>query len=130
MAQTLLWPGQALIRNQQTTSVLNFVVIIAYCLRSAFEARHRIIAERSKLSGNLCGKGKSSGEWLLSLYYLLRKDGRPLAFFNDKCMYSPLGMFIWMDFWAAGANFGPLSKILHASNRAVVAELAEEDFMM
>jgi hypothetical protein len=28
----------------------------------AFEARHRIIAERSKLSGNLCGKGKSSGE--------------------------------------------------------------------
>ena len=29
---------------------------------TAFEARHRIIAERSKLSGNLCGKGKSSGE--------------------------------------------------------------------
>jgi hypothetical protein len=41
-----------------------------------------------------------------------------------------LGMFIWMDFWAAGANFGPLSKILHASNRAAIAELAEDDFML
>jgi len=61
---------------------------------------------------------------------LLLKDGRPLAFFNDTCMYSPLGMFIWMDFWAAGANFGPLSKILHASNRAAIAELAELDFML
>ena len=31
-----------------------------------------------------------------------------------------------MDFWAAGANFGPLSKILYASNRAAIAELAKK----
>ena len=61
---------------------------------------------------------------------LLRNDGRPLAFFNDKSMYSKLGMFIWMDFWVAGANFGPISKVLHASDRTAIEDLAEEKFVL
>ena len=61
---------------------------------------------------------------------LLRKDGRALAFFNDKCMYSNLGMFIWTDFWIKEHSFGPLSKLLHATDRDGIQNVAEGKFTL
>ena len=61
---------------------------------------------------------------------LLRNNGKPLAFFNDKTMYSKLGMFIWTDFWIAGSNFGQLSKLLHAADRASINKVAGTSFIL
>jgi flagellar motility protein MotE (MotC chaperone) len=114
--------------------ILNFGVVLAALTYFVYKPVVKLLDERK---AKIAQAAKSADEIQKEKEQLeetktdlLRKDGRPLAFFNDKCMYSPLGMFIWMDFWAAGANFGPLSKILHASNRAAIAELAEEDFML
>ena len=59
---------------------------------------------------------------------LLRTDGRPLAFFNDKTMYSKLGMLIWTDFWLAGSNFGHISRLLRANERDAIDRIAEGTF--
>jgi hypothetical protein len=61
---------------------------------------------------------------------LLRTDGRPLAFFNDKIGYSRLGMFIWTDFWLRGSNFGQLSKVLRASDRPTIDDVAGASFIV
>ena len=61
---------------------------------------------------------------------LLRTDGRPLAYFNDKTGYSRLGMFLWTDFWLHGSNFGQLSKILRASDRTSIDEVAGASFIV
>ena len=61
---------------------------------------------------------------------LLRKDGRALAFFNDKCGYSDLGMFIWTNFWTKDYNFGHISKILRAADTASIDKVAEGKFTL
>jgi len=61
---------------------------------------------------------------------LLRSDGRALAFFNDKCMYSNLGMFIWTDFWAKDHNFGQISCLLQATTRAGIEKVAGTKFTL
>jgi hypothetical protein len=61
---------------------------------------------------------------------LLRKDGRALAFFNDKCGYSDLGMFIWTNFWTKDYNFGQISKILRATDTASIDKVAEGKFTL
>ena len=61
---------------------------------------------------------------------LLRSDGRALAFFNDKCGYSSLGMFIWTDFWTKDHNFGQISSLLRATDRAGIQKVAENKFTL
>ena len=60
----------------------------------------------------------------------MRKDGRALAFFNNKCGYSDMGMFIWTSFWTKDYNFGHISKVLRAADAAAIDKVVEGKFTL